>query len=141
MTGVLFSTEKQAISGSALLACLVLIMTAGCGGGQDGPPRFNVAGTVTHKGNPIPQGFIQFLPDSSKGNSGPAGSASILDGKFDTAVSGSGTVGGPHTIIINGFDGKADPDNELPFGRALFPDYKSEVDLPKESYNLDFKID
>jgi len=141
MTGVLFYVDKSASSACLLLACLAIPANTGCGGGQDGPPRFDIAGTVTHKGTPVPQGFIQFLPNSSQGNSGPAGSASIVDGRFDTASSGSGTVGGPHTIVISGFDGKADTDNELPFGRPLFPDHKSELDLPKQSHNFDFKID
>lgn len=122
------------------LACVFLSVT-GCGGGAEGPPRYNIAGTVTHKGVPVPQGFIQFQPDGSKGNSGPAGSATIVDGKFDTATSGQGTIGGPHTVVISGFDGQADIENELPFGKPMFADHKSEMDLPKENHQYDFKVD
>lgn len=119
----------------------VTLVVAGCGGPEDGPPRFEIAGTVTHKGQPVPQGFIQFQPDGSKGNSGPAGSATIVDGKFDTAISGQGTIGGPHHVLISGFDGQADLENELPFGKQLFSDHKSEIDLPKQSHQFDFKVD
>jgi len=119
----------------------VIVLAAGCGGGEEGPPRFNIAGTVTHKGNPVPHGFIQFRPDGSKGNSGPAGSATIVDGKFDTSTSGQGTIGGPHNVVVSGFDGQADLDNELPFGKQLFADHKSELDLPKEAHQFDFKVD
>jgi hypothetical protein len=50
-----------------------------------------------------------------KGNTGTAGYAKIQGGQFDTsAEGGKGTVGGTHTVILNGFDGKAKPDAELP---------------------------
>ena len=120
---------------------VLTMLAVGCGGGEDGPQRFDIAGTVTSKGAPVPHGFIQFMPDSSKGNSGPAGSATIIDGKFDTAVSGKGTVGGPHQVVISGFDGKADIENELPYGMPLFSENKSEIDLPKSNHKQDFNID
>jgi len=120
---------------------VVILLVAGCGGGQDGPARFDIAGTVTHQGQPVPHGFIQFQPDLSKGNSGPAGSATIVDGKYNTATSGQGTIGGPHGVVISGFDGNADMENELPFGKPVFTDYKTELDLPKEAHKYDFKID
>jgi hypothetical protein len=71
-----------------------------------------------------------FRPDTTKGNSGPAGDADIVDGRYDTATAGHGTVGGPHEVIINGFDGNAKPEEELPFGNPLFSDYSTTADMP-----------
>ena len=124
---------------SAALATVSLIV--GCGAG-DGPSRFDVSGTVTHNGQPIPRGTIQFQPDASQGNSGPAASADIVDGKYDTSSQGSGTVGGPHIVIIQGFDGKARPEDELLLGEPLFEDYKTTADMPTSAGDtVDFQID
>jgi hypothetical protein len=113
------------------LAAATILAAAGCGGGSSDVPRFNVSGTVTYKGQPVPDGVIQFLPDSAKGNDGPATNATIVNGSYDTATSGRGTVGGPHIVIIQGFDGQARPEDELPYGMPLFDDYRSHVDLPE----------
>jgi len=139
---LLTDRDRYSVRSSAILATAIVIgLISGCGGSQEGPPRFDIAGTVTHKGQPVPHGFIQFQPDSSKGNSGPAGSAMIANGKYDTATSGQGTIGGPHKVVVSGFDGNANLENELPFGNASFPDQVSELDLPKKAHKHDFKID
>lgn len=103
---------------------------SGCGPG--GAPQHNVAGTVTFDGQPVPRGSIRFLPDTEKGNTGPGGAAEITNGAFDTAKAGSGTVGGRHIVIIDGFDGNAQPENELPIGKPLFTEFRTNVDLPKQ---------
>lgn len=120
-------------------------LLSGCGGGVDpGPTRFNVTGTVSYDGKLVPAGNIQFLPDTAKSNSGPAGYATIKDGKFSTGETGKGVVGGPHTVIITGL--KRAPSNEPePFveggeSNSLFPEYRTEVDLPKSDSEEDFSI-
>lgn len=125
---------------SVAVALAALFMFTGCGGRGDGPPRFDVSGTATFQGQPIPVGSIIFEPDASKGNSGPGGFARITDGKYDThREAGQGTVGGPHLVRITGTDGKPS-DEYAPEGSALFPEYRTTVDLPKERTTHDFDV-
>ncbi len=120
---------------TAMLMCFLL----GCGVG-DGPQRFEVSGKVTFGGKPVPTGRIQFEPDTSKGNRGPAGYAEIKDGVYNTQQTGKGTVGGPHVVVILGFDGKPRPEAELDSGTPIFPDYRTTADLPEEPASKDFDV-
>jgi hypothetical protein len=116
------------------LLLLAGLLCTGCGG-DDGPPRYGVSGTVTFQGQPVPAGVVLFTPDNTKGNEGPTGFAPIRAGKYDTSLEdgdGKGTIGGPHKVTISGFDGVAAPEQELPDGKRLFADYVVDVDLPKE---------
>jgi len=115
-----------------------LLSAAGCGGSR--VERYDVSGTVTYDGQPIPLGQIMFQPDTSRGNTGPAGVAKIEHGRFDTRGSEKGTVGGPHRIIITGYDGKIDIDRELPAGAALFDEYEASADLPEEDSTLNIDV-
>ena len=120
-----------------IVPCSCLLM--GCGGSD--APAYHVKGTVTYKGNPLPAGTIQFVP--TKDNPGTTGNAKIVNGQYDTSAEGShGTIGGSQTVIINGFDGKADPANELPLGKQIVKDYKVDYDVPLQSDPAvqDFKI-
>lgn len=118
---------------------LALVALGSCGcGDRDGTTRYNVSGTVTYDGKPVPVGTIVFMPDGSKNNQGPPGFAKIKDSKFDTAYDGKGHIGGPHVVRISGFDGRRA--EELPEGIRLFPDYTSPVDLPKEGTTHDFDV-
>ena len=54
-----------------------LVLVIGCGYKPDLPDMAPVSGTVTFDGNPLPRGIVQFVPDISKGNSGPTASAEI----------------------------------------------------------------
>jgi hypothetical protein len=140
------TTEKIAMplgnfnaTAAVLLAVLsALVSAAGCG--PAGPRRHEVSGQVTFQGQPVPVGVIRFLPDTKQGNAGPAGFAAIENGRYDTAATGRGTVGGPHEVVISGYDGKADPAVELMQGAPLFPDYRKGVDLPEEPATLDFQV-
>ncbi len=121
-----------------LLVCgLSICLVAGCG---SDPRGHDVSGTVTFNGAPVPAGDIQFIPAS--GNSGPPGRAAIKDGKYDTAAEGGkATVGGPHDVIINGFDGNAQPESEMPQGKPLFQEFKSSVDVSKDEATVkDFAV-
>jgi hypothetical protein len=123
--------------GGSLLVAGSLLFLAGCGGGSDGPQRYRLSGTVAHAGKPVPSGSVSFIPDTSKGNSGPGGRAPIQDGRFDSAE-GTGHVGGPHIVTVTGMDGV--PDVDLPRGRRLFPSYKITLDLPKEDSTHDIEV-
>jgi hypothetical protein len=114
--------------------------TAGCD--QQGVDRYDLAGKVTFRGQPVPKGYLIFAPDREKGNSGPGAKAGIADGNYET-MAGMGTVGGPHVVTIFGADGipyKMEDGNTNPMGKPLFPSYETEVDLPKQSGTYDFEV-
>jgi hypothetical protein len=100
--------------------------------------RYDVSGTVTYAGKPIPKGLIFFDPDASKGMAGTQGFANIRDGKFDTAKHGKGIRGGPYVVRVSGFDGKEA--SEAPFGQPLFPEYQEKRDLPAANSTLDIDV-
>jgi hypothetical protein len=117
--------------------CVILVaaLLSGCGGEK----TYNLSGTVSFQGKPVPRGYIVFEPDTSAGNSGAAAFAKIKDGHYDTRIEdGRGTVGGSHLIRIRGFDGI--PAGELRDGSLLFPDYNTTADLPKDDGTHDFEV-
>lgn len=115
-----------------LLFGLLFPLAVGCSS-EEGPPRYRVSGEVTFKGTPVPIGVIQFMPDTSQGNSGPPGFAEIKEGQFDTKLSGKGIIGGPHIVSIDAFNGKnIDPDMK-PNGDPLVSGYQKRFALEKEA--------
>ena len=124
-----FATLCQNSFLAAILACCL----AGCGEAE--PETYQLSGTATFDGKPIPAGQIYFMPDGSKNNSGPAGFAQIHDGKFDTKLEGGkGHVAGPMIVKIEGFDpaGKTKDAAGEEIVQSLFPTYETTADLPKE---------
>ena len=122
-----------------------LLVLAGCGSSDSS--RFDLSGTVTYDGKPVPVGYMVFASDSAAGNAGPGAQADIRDGKFSTPT-GRGTIGGPHVVSIFGFDGKPyqmAEDGEAPpminpMGKPLFETVTMKVDLPEETAVHDFAI-
>lgn len=131
----------RTVFAAAGLAVFTGLLT-GCGDGG-----FNLSGKVTFNGKPIPAGKIYFTPDSSQGNDGPTGYATIANGQYDTSAEGSKPVaGGPMIIGIEGFDPAAkveaqrgDTSGEV-IVKALFPYYETKKDLPKDSTTVDFDV-
>ena len=119
---------------------LAVLLATGCG--QAGPGRYDLAGSVTHDGQPLPYGYIHFTPDSQRGNRGPGSGAPVRDGKYATPP-GKGIVGGPYVVRIAGSDGVA---VEVPgeglneAGMPLFADYTERVQFPNEDSVHDFAI-
>lgn len=122
---------------AGLAAVAVASAVCGCGG-DAGPDRYDVSGTVTFNGQPVPAGHIIFEPDTSADNSGPQGAADIRDGKYDTGADGRGTVGGPHVVRISGFESFSEDENNP--AKPLFTDYETTVDLPEETTTKDFDV-
>jgi hypothetical protein len=111
------------------LACLLAV---GCGDAGTGPSRHRISGAVTFDGKPVPAGTIYFEPAS-----GPAGSARIINGQYDTN-SGKGTVGGPHNVMIEGYDGLAAHPGEM--GTPIFKPFKVKETLSTTDSTKDFAI-
>lgn len=112
----------------------------GCGS-SDGV--YQLSGTVSYKGKPVPSGMIIFEPDSTQGNSGPPGRSKIVDGKYDTrGENGHGIVGGPHRIRITGLDGgtHGQTSGEIGLPNMLFSEYNVSEDLPKTDGIKDFEV-
>jgi len=124
---------------AALLAFLFFSSILGCGGGDGGVKLFQVSGTVTFNGQPVPYGSVNFAPDTSAGNSGPQGSASIVDGKFDTRKDdGRGTVGGAMIATISGRS--KNTSNETEDQGILFQNYELKIELPKSTTTIDIDV-
>lgn len=121
----------------SLLAGLLLGCLVGCGS-EEGPVRSDISGKVIFAGSPAPGGSIIFTPDNSQGNSGPQGTAAIVDGKYDSSKNGRGIVGGPHEvriIITNGDPSGADAELAGPLA-----EHTCIVDFPKGEATYDFNI-
>ncbi|MCR9120368.1 MAG: hypothetical protein NXI22_25810 [bacterium] len=121
---------------------LLTLLFAGCGGRTD-KPNYRAEGTVTFQGKPIPQGEIWFIPDVAAGNEGAAGSAKIIDGKYDTSADGIGYIAGENLIRISGFDGVAFTDSEgnmMAQGRPLFKSYETKQTLEAGGGTFDFDV-
>ncbi len=111
----------------------------GCGG-SGGVERYDVSGTVTYQGKPVPAGMILFEPDTSRGNKGPGGSGKIEHGYYVTHL---GAVGGPHRVRILGYDGVAVDtvdEGHKSEGSPLFSDYSTTVDLPQANSTQNFDV-
>src|SRR5688572_598759 len=113
---------------TSLLIGICAAFASGC---SSGPATFELSGTVTFNGQPVPAGRIDFFPDFAQGNDGPQGYAFIKDGAFDTRKGGKGHAGGPMVVKIEGFDGKTD--NPAHFGVPIFPVYELNRELPRGS--------
>ena len=110
---------------------------AGCGADEQ---LYDVSGTITFNGEPIPKGLIFFDPDPAKGTPGTQGFANIENGRFDTSVDGQGRGirGGAYIIRISGFDGKVAA--EAPFGQFLFPEHELTRELPAQKQTFDYDV-
>lgn len=128
---------------SVFLCAWMLLLLSGCGGGSDAPVRYDLTGTVSFNGEPVPYGEILFLPDNSKGNQGAGSVATIKEGRYQTPV-GKGLIGGPYRVEIKGFDALpisgAVPVGDESVPQPLFKKYETNVDFPQESSTKDFQI-
>ena len=130
------------ISGTVI--CAAVFLLAGCGS-KTNDASYNISGTVTFDGKPVPRGFIRFAPDGSKGNKGATGYAEIVDGKFDTKTSkkSQGIEGGAYIVRVNAYDGEpytSSSGNKYDMGKPLFAEYTVNKEFPKETTTLTLDI-
>lgn len=118
---------------------VVLAVAAGCGR-PSGPSRYDVCGTVTFRGQPVPSGSIAFEPDASRGNSGPVSVMPIIDGRFDSrATKRPGPLSGPLVVRISGYP---PPDPSVEVQPPLFPEHTTTVELAASRHvtELEFEV-
>lgn len=140
------ATRPVGVAVLGLTALGVVVVATGCGRREI--PRFDLSGTVTYDGKPIPRGYLVLRPDREAGNEGPGAQADIRDGRYAT-LPGRGTIGGPHVIDVYGFDGKP---YEIPagalggvtltnqVGKPLFKVATFHENLPRNHAGHDFAI-
>jgi hypothetical protein len=126
------ATGRLIIStGALLMAC------AGCSGGHN---QFELQGTITFRGAPVPKGRVDFMPDVRKNNDGPSSYATIERGRFDTNHSGRGAIAGPHIVRIQGFDGVPAAIEGAENGRSLFDPYETAVEISRDQQQYNFAV-
>lgn len=113
----------------------VAALLAGCG--SNGPTRYQVTGSVSYAGEPVPSGEVIFEPDPARGNRGPQGRAAINRGKY-ASVPGQGAVAGPTIARVLAYDGKSHP--ESPYGIPLRPPHELRLELPAKDSTQDLTI-
>jgi hypothetical protein len=117
---------------------LLFVAAIGCGGAKGN----RTSGKVTFKGQPVLAGKVYITPDSSKGNSGPAGYANISNGTYDTSAPGG--KGGPTGAVIFSVEGidpnpsaGSDPDVTM---KLLFSGYQFPAELSGGSAVQDIDV-
>lgn len=127
--------DSTMLVGPAL--CLCALVASGCGESGD---RVDVSGTAQFAGQPINYGTVEFIPDTAKGHSAPAGTAEIVDGRYNTAETGAGIVPGPHLVRVTAYEERplTIEDETLPSQAAppIFFNYPIEADLQGGTYEI-----
>lgn len=119
---------------SSLLAGILGVV--GCSGEK---PTTQLSGTVTFKGKPVPSGYINFMPDSSKKVYGEVRMVRIKDGAFSTQEgNANGIFPGESLIVISGFDGK--PLDFYPDGKQIFNPWQTNGTVPTGKGKMDFSV-
>ena len=120
-----------------------LLMTAcmlGCGGGG-ALPRSDLSGAATFDGKPIVHGAVQFVPDLKTGEPGTAGSAIIVDGKYDTATEGGqGIQAGAYKVYVTAYESRppeiADETVETKPAQPIFFRFELKATIEPPTYDI-----
>lgn len=126
---------RHSLQTSCVLFCF-LCCTSGCGKDSE-VERQEIVGKVTYKGQNIPKGRIDFLPETA----GPAGYAMITNSTYDTRAEGRGVVPGPHSVRINGYDGTPSDVEGMRDGLPLFPPYQTTVEITSQQDLYEFDVE
>lgn len=124
---------KRLFTAAALAAAL---FHAGCSGEK---PTTQLSGKVTFKGKPVPSGYINFMPDSTKKAYGEVRMVRIKDGAYATKEgNANGIFPGEAQIVISGFDGK--PLDYYPDGKQIFNPWQTSGTVPTGKGTMDFSV-
>jgi hypothetical protein len=120
------------------LVCLAVLVgvVAGC---STEARKGQLSGKVLFKGQPVPAGWISFMPDTTAGNRGEVRVVQIKDGVYNTALEADpGIFAGGTVIRIAGFDGKKQP--FFPQGKQIFNPIQLRDTLTEGTSTKDFTI-
>lgn len=122
-----------------LLIVVGLLAASGCNSRSRGPRRYEIRGTVTFRGEPVPNGVIYFEPDASQGNKGPVSVVPIIGGRYDTVIHRCpGPLEGPAVVRIVGYP-DATPGQEIV--PPLFPEYRTNAVVTPSRAGIDIDFD
>lgn len=122
---------------SATLSAVAALVVSAVGCGRTGQADlFEVKGRAMFAGRPIPAGRIVFEPDLARGSDGMVSIADILDGTYRTRP-GRGFGGGPSQATVYGSDGTMPTEEH---DTALFPPWRTTLDLPRADCTHDFSV-
>ncbi len=114
---------------------LVTAAVVGCGK-RDSDALYEISGSVTFAGQPVPAGRIVFEPDEAQGATGMVSIADIQNGSYRTRPR-RGFGGGPCRMTIYGNDGTMPTEEK---DTSLFRPWQSTIDLPHEACRRDFDV-
>ena len=97
---------------------------------------YEISGSVTFAGQPVPAGRIVFEPDEAQGAAGMVSIADIENGIYRTRPR-RGFGGGPCRVTIYGTDGTMPTEEK---DTALFRPWQTTIDLPREACRLAFDV-
>lgn len=112
---------------------LLAVLLTGCSNSG----QYDVSGTVTWQGKPVPIGLVTIEPDAQKGNQGVQTQGLIQDGHFQT-LPGHGAIAGPVLITVNANDGVPTP--LAAHGKLLFRTYQFRYELPAAASTLTIEV-
>lgn len=127
---------------SSITILLLLALCPGCSSKSDELKRYAISGNVTFDDQPVPRGEITFMPDITRGNSGPGSSGLIESGKFEIPAS-RGIVGGAYRVEMNGYHAptQVTASSENPdTGRPMFEGFQVTVEFPAQQTIHDFSV-
>lgn len=115
---------------------VVALGLAGCSGAK---PTAQLSGKVTFKGKPVPSGYINFMPDSTKQSYGEVRMVRIKDGDYATKEgNANGIFPGEAVIMISGFDGQRV--DYYPDGKQIFNPWQTTGTVPTGKGTMDFTV-
>jgi len=122
------------------ICCLVLGHSTFIGGCTPAPKPVQLSGKVTFKGQPVPAGYITFMPDVGNGNRGTTKLIRIKDGVYDSSQEppDQSLTPGAYQVRIAGFDGQVLP--RFNQGKQIFNPVEESLVVPDKTTTKDFTI-
>jgi len=129
------------ISSFALRAlCIFGIVSFAALGCSRKPKPVQLSGKVIFKGQPVPAGYITFMPDVGSGNRGSTKLLKIKDGVYDSSQDppDQALTPGAYQLRIAGFDGKTQP--RFNQGKQIFNPVQETFVVPDTVSTKDFTV-